>query len=92
MSCKVKDCYGCPADGIDCCLLGYDRILKYEYFIGPKGGGHHKVYSPKECCHKPKTIKEFTKTYYPLTPCTSSMDKEWKWLDGKWPWESEKNV
>ena len=63
MSCKVKDCYGCPADGIDCCLLGYDRILKYEYFIGPKGGGHHKVYSPKECCHKPKTIKEFTKRW-----------------------------
>ena len=41
---------------------------------------------------KDKLINEFTKTYYPLTPRTSSMDKEWKWLNGKWPWESEKNV
>lgn len=36
-------------------------------------------------------IKEFEEKYYPVTPSTSAKDN-WKWLNGKWPWESENNV
>ena len=41
---------------------------------------------------KEKLINEFSRTYYPLKPSTSSINKEWKWLDGNWPWESGRNV
>lgn len=58
---KVENCYGCPADGIIGCLLGYERNKKYENMRGPRGLGCITIYSPKECCHKPKTVKEFAK-------------------------------
>ena len=34
-------------------------------------------------------IKEFEEKYYPVTTSTSAKEN-WKWLDGKWPWECEK--
>lgn len=62
MARKVKNCYGCPADGGEIgCLLKHERNIKYENIKTPKGLGHVTVYSPKECCHKPKTMKEFAK-------------------------------
>ena len=55
---KANSCYNCPAHNYNnrhcnngSCLLGYD--LTYNTKIDS--------YSPKECCHKPKTIKEFLK-------------------------------
>ena len=59
MARKVKNCYGCPADIGTGCLLNYERDAVFEYIRGPKGCGHITVYSPKICCHKPKTQKEF---------------------------------
>ena len=41
---------------------------------------------------KNELVKEFNKTYYPLNTKSSAEKDTWKWLDGKWPWESEKNV
>lgn len=59
---KVENCYGCPADGgATGCLLRHERNIKYENIKGPKGLCHITIYSPKECCHKPKTMKEFAK-------------------------------
>lgn len=58
---KVKNCYGCPAHTDSKCLLGYERNNVYENVKGPKGIGHIVIYSPKTCCHKPKTVKEFSK-------------------------------
>lgn len=59
---KVKNCYGCPADGGAIgCLLKYERNKVFENIVGPKGLGCLTIYSPKECCHKPKTVKEFAK-------------------------------
>ena len=60
MSRKAKSCYNCIAFSFNnrhCnnggCLLGYDVI--YNPITD--------LYSPKECCHKPKTIKEFSKRF-----------------------------
>lgn len=64
MTRKVKNCYGCPADGgATGCLLKHERNKVFENVVGPKGGGHIIIYSPKECCHKPKTIKKFSKRF-----------------------------
>lgn len=64
MTRKVKNCYGCPADsGNIGCLLRYERNEEHPYIKGPKGYAHVTVYSPKECCHKPKTVKEFVKRW-----------------------------
>ena len=60
MARKVKNCYSCPAHTDGCCLLGYERTQENCNIIGPKGMGHVTICSPKECCHKPKTIKEFS--------------------------------
>ena len=60
---KTKSCYGCPAHTESICLLGYKRTTTNCNIIGPKGGGHLTVYSPVECCHKPKTQKEFFKRW-----------------------------
>ena len=57
---KVKNCYGCHAHTDSKCLLDYERDAVNCNINGPKGGGHITIYSPKECCHKPKTYKEFT--------------------------------
>ena len=59
MSNKVKNCYGCPAHTESLCLLGYKRNESNCNIKGYKGGGHVTIYSPKICCHKPKTQKEF---------------------------------
>lgn len=62
MARKVENCYGCPADGgATGCLLRYKRNIRYENMKGPKGLACITIYSPKECCHKPKTMKEFAK-------------------------------
>ena len=61
MTYKVKNCYGCPAHTDSKCLLDYERDAVNCNINGPKGGGHITIYSPKECCHKPKTQKEFFK-------------------------------
>lgn len=62
MTRKVKNCYGCLADGgATGCLLKHKRNKVFENIIGPKGLGCIMVYSPKECCHKPKTTREFAK-------------------------------
>ena len=58
---KVKNCYGCLAHTEGYCLLGYERNKENCNIAGPKGMGHTTIYSSKECCHKPKTIKEFLK-------------------------------
>ena len=61
---KVKSCYGCPAEstfdyetGAKRCLLNYDRerqvLIVYGVIV--------YKYSPKTCCHKPKTVKEYFK-------------------------------
>ena len=64
MPIKAKSCYRCPAEsifdyqtGATCCLLNYNRE---EQVLIVNGVVVYK-YSPKECCHKPKTIKEFSK-------------------------------
>lgn len=57
---KVKNCYGCPADGgATGCLLKYKRDERYERF----NKVNLLIYSPKECCHKPKTVKEFIRRW-----------------------------
>lgn len=55
---KAKSCYNCIAHNVNnignnngICLLGYDMV--YNSQTG--------LYSPKECCHKPKSVKEFVK-------------------------------
>ena len=63
MSRKAKSCYNCPAHTESYCLLGYQRNYVFENVKGPKGIGHIVICSPKECCHKPKTVKEFSKRY-----------------------------
>ena len=57
---KAKSCYNCIAFNYNnrrCnnggCLLGYD--VTYNSTTD--------LYSPKECCHKPKTYKEFTRRF-----------------------------
>lgn len=62
MARKVENYYGCPADGgATGCLLRCKRNIRYENMRGPKGLACLTIYFPKECCHKPKTIKEFAK-------------------------------
>ena len=61
MARKAKSCYDCPAHTDGCCLLGYERTQENCNITGPKGMGHVTIYSPKQCCHKPKTVKEFSK-------------------------------
>lgn len=39
-----------------------------------------------------KTKKMFEKKYYPLSKSDSAEGNNWKWLQGKWPWECDKNV
>ena len=63
MAYKVKNCYGCPAHTDSKCLLDYERNAVNCNINGPKGGGHITIHSPKECCHKPKTIKEFLERF-----------------------------
>lgn len=64
MTRKVENCYGCPADNSAIgCLLGHKRNIKYENMKGPKGLACITIYYPKECCHKPKSIKEFVKRW-----------------------------
>lgn len=58
---KVKNCYDCPAHTTTNCLLGYTRDRQFINVAGPKGLGHIEIYSPKSCCHKPRTQKEFIK-------------------------------
>lgn len=41
---------------------------------------------------KEKLVNAFENEFYPLTPSTSAQKGTWKWLDGMWPWEREKNV
>lgn len=60
---KVTNCYGCHADSSTGCLLGYEREAEQWYIQGPKGRGHITTYAPKECCHKPRTLKEFTRRF-----------------------------
>lgn len=55
---KAKSCYNCIAHSVNnigynnaICLLGYDMV--YNNQTG--------LYSPKECCHKPKSVKELVK-------------------------------
>lgn len=55
---KAKTCYNCIAHSVNnirsnngICLLGYPMV--YNNQTG--------LYSPKECCHKPKSVKEFVK-------------------------------
>lgn len=57
---KAKSCYNCIAFSYNNrrynnggCLLGYD--VTYNSITD--------LYSPKECCHKPKTYKEFTRRF-----------------------------
>ena len=57
---KAKSCYNCPAHSLNNrrsnnggCLLGYSLV--YDKITD--------MYSPKECCHKPKTVKEFSKRW-----------------------------
>ena len=57
MTRKAKNCYDCIAFSLNNrytqnggCLLGYEQI--YDSV--------KDFYIPKECCHKPKTIKEFS--------------------------------
>ena len=64
MTRKAKNCYGCPAETIfdyqersTYCLLNYERVQEIVFV---KGITTYR-YSPKECCHKPKTVKEFSK-------------------------------
>ena len=57
---KAKSCYNCSAHTDSTCLLGYERDAVNCNINGPKGGGHITIYSPKQCCHKPKTVKEFS--------------------------------
>ena len=61
MANKVKNCYGCPADTYGMCLLGYKREFEYGYVDTPFGTHTCKISYPIECCHKPKTVKEFKK-------------------------------
>ena len=63
MTYKVKNCYSCPAHTDIGCLLGYERDAVNCNINGPKGSGHITIYSPKQGCHKPKTIKEFSKRF-----------------------------
>lgn len=60
---KVKDCYGCPAHTNICCLLGFERnkTNKNVNFGGIRGCV--TIYSPKICCHKPKSSKYFFKKW-----------------------------
>lgn len=55
---KAKTCYNCIAHSVNnlgynngICLLGYDMV--YNNQTG--------LYSPKKCCYKPKSVKEFVK-------------------------------
>lgn len=41
---------------------------------------------------KEKLVTEFENTYYPLNKAASATNNTWKWLNGKWPWESDNNV
>lgn len=41
---------------------------------------------------KEKLIIEFENTYYPISKASSATNNVWKWLNGKWPWEGDKNV
>ena len=57
---KAKNCYNCIAFSYNNrrynnggCLLGYN--VTYNFITD--------LYSPKECCHKPKTYKEFTRRF-----------------------------
>ena len=63
MTYKAKNCYNCPAHTDSKCLLDYERYAVNCNIKGPKGSGHITIYSPKECCHKPRTQKEFFKRW-----------------------------
>lgn len=41
---------------------------------------------------KDSFVKEFESKYYPLTKDSSASNTYWKWLNGKWPWEGDRNV
>lgn len=57
---KAKSCYSCIAFSYNnrhCnnggCLLGYEQL--YDSV--------KDMYSPKECCYKPRTLKEFSRRF-----------------------------
>ena len=56
---KVKNCYGCPANDSIGCLLGYERNETNKNVNFEGRCGHITIYSPKICCHKPKSVKDF---------------------------------
>lgn len=37
-------------------------------------------------------VKEFENKFYPLKTESANSTIKWEWLEGKWPWEGEKDV
>ena len=37
-------------------------------------------------------VKEFENKFYPLKTESANSTTKWEWLEGKWPWEGEKDV
>lgn len=60
---KVKNCYGCPAHDTTGCLLGFERNETIKNIKLGGLSGYITIYSPKICCHKPKSVKDFFKKW-----------------------------